>query len=339
MVVNLEQLKGFFPKQLCLEFSEREQNKARFIASQYKDAAGSDRAFLNSLCLEVISPSIKDIFDVKERDINIAQIQKEHLSIWQSLNGVAINLSLGRLVLIPTEELDTEELRVPQAWVDQPELAGDFYLAIQVSPEESWLRVWGFTTQKKLKELGIYDARDRSYAIDRGDLWTSLETMPALWNFINQPVQAAVQEPIYHRNILSQLDFSPLWQTFEDLIATFNWQPAMELRQNRFKHHWARKIDEVITINDHPFALTIAFQEEAPKEYSIQVRLSSGNEQLYLPDDIELLVLEANGHIIDQIKSRKADNWIQVGFKGKVQEEFQVKVQRADANIIETFTI
>lgn len=335
MAVNLEQLKVFFPKQLCLKFNEQDREKARFLASQYTDLAGSDRAFLNSLCLEVILPSIKDIFDLKESDINISQIQKKHLSIWQSLNGVAIDLPLGRLVLIPTEELDTEELRVPQAWVDQQELAGDFYLAIQVSPEESWLRVWGFTTQKKLRELGIHDSRDGSYAIDRSDLWSSLETMPAIWNFINQPVQ----EPVYHLNILSQLDFSPLWQTFEDLIATFNWQPAMELRQNRFKHHWARKIDEVITINDHPFALTIAFQEEAPKEYSVQVRLSSGNEQLYLPDDIELLVLEANGNIIDQIKSRKADNWIQLGFKGKVQEEFQVKVQRAEANIIETFII
>jgi hypothetical protein len=338
MVVNLEQLKGFFPKQLCLEFSEREQNKARFIASQYKDAAGSDRAFLNSLCLEVISPSIKDIFDVKERDINIAQIQKEHLSIWQSLNGVAINLSLGRLVLIPTEELDTEELRVPQAWVDQPELAGDFYLAIQVSPEESWLRVWGFTTQKKLKELGIYDARDRSYAIDRGDLWSSLETMPAIWS-VNPPTQEFVQEPIYHLNILSQLDFSPIWQPFEEFAAMFNWQIATDLRQSRFQRHWARKIDQVITLKDHPFALTIGFQEETPHKYLVQVRISSGNEEIYLPDDLKLLVLETNGEVIDVSKSRKADNWIQVEFTGEIHDEFQVKIQRAEISIIEDFII
>ncbi|NJL91443.1 MAG: DUF1822 family protein [Coleofasciculaceae cyanobacterium SM2_1_6] len=327
MAVNLEQLKVFFPEQLCLGFGEQEREQAEAMAAQFSDPAESDRAFLNSLCLQVMTPSIEDIFELKSGALKSVEISAKHTEIWQSLNGVAINLPQGRLVLIPTDELDTEEFGVQQAWLDQPNLAGDIYLAVQVSPEEGWLRVWGFTSQQNLKRLGVYTFNYGGYRIDRSDLWVSLESLPAIWDLIKPKV-----------HVLSKLDFSAIWQPFKELIATCNLQPAIEIRQNRFQHHWGRKIDELISLNAHPLTLTIGFQEETPQQYAVQIFVSSGNEQIYLPEDIELVLL-ADGEVIDQAKSRKADNWIQVAFKGRVKEEFQVKIQRAEAQIIETFTI
>ena len=330
MAISLEQVKEIFPKQLCLEISKLDREQAEAVAAQYADPVVHDRVFLNYLCLEIILPTIIDIFDVEPDFIDSRKIKQKHNVIWQSLNGVAIDLPQARLVLIPTEDFDTEELRLKQEWLINPDLVGDFYLAVQVSMEDSWLRVWGFTSQQELQEQGSYDQSDKTWAIDRSDLWMTLETMPAI---------QALMKPNRKPNILSQLDFSSIWQPFDEFIAAWNWQPAMELRQNRFQRHWARKIDQTITLNDHPCALTIGFQEESNHKYLIQVRISSGNDQIYLPDNLELLVLEANGEVIDTSTSRRADNWIQVEFTGEVDDKFQVKVQRAEASIIEDFII
>ena len=332
MAISLEQVKEIFPEHLCLEIGKLELQKAKSVAANYADPVVSDRVFLNSLCLDIILPTIIDIFDVKQNYVDSKKIKQQHEKVWQSLDGVAIDLpqtpSQVRLVLIPTEDFDTEELRVKQEWLNNPDLVGDIYLAVQVSLEESWLRVWGFTSHQELHKQGDYDISDGSYAIDRSDLWFNLETMPAIWNLVKP-------KP----NILSQLDFSSLWQPFDEFVADWNWRPAMELRQSRFQRHWARKIDQIITLQDHPCALMIGFQEEADHKYLIQVRISSGNEQIYLPDNLELIVLEANGEVIDTSTSRKADNWIQVEFTGEANDEFQVKVQRAGASIIEEFVI
>ncbi|NJL91867.1 MAG: DUF1822 family protein, partial [Coleofasciculaceae cyanobacterium SM2_1_6] len=221
--------------------------------------------------------------------------------------------------------LDTEEFGVQQAWLDQPNLAGDIYLAVQVSPEEGWLRVWGFTSRENLKRQGVYDLKYKGYRLERSDLWVSLESLPAIWDLIKP------------RIVLSKLDFPSIWQPFEELIAALNLKPAMEIRQNRFT--WGRIVDQVIHLPDCPLALTVGFQEETPNKYLIQVRLSSGNEQIYLPDDVELVTLETNGNVIKKAKSRKADNWIQVEFTGEVQDEFQIKIQRGEASMIETLIV
>ena len=66
-------------------------------------------------------------------------------NLWEFVTGFALNLGKSRLVIIPSETIDTDEFSVPQEWVDIPELAADYYLAVQVNFEDRWLRVWGFS--------------------------------------------------------------------------------------------------------------------------------------------------------------------------------------------------
>jgi len=39
-------------------------------------------------------------------------------------------------------ERDLTKRMVPQEWVDIPEWAADYYLAVQVNPDSGWLRIW-----------------------------------------------------------------------------------------------------------------------------------------------------------------------------------------------------
>ncbi len=344
MTISLEQVKEIFPEHLCLEISELEVQKAKSLAANYRDPVVSDRVFLNSLCLDIILPTIVDIFDVKQNSVDSKRVKQQHARVWQSLNGVAIDLpqapSQVRLVLIPTEDFDTEELRVKQEWLNNPNLAGDIYLAVQVSLEESWLRVWGFTSHQELHEQGSYDVSDGSYAIDRSDLWMSLETIPAIVHqkLPLRPLVLVIPREIAPVQSLSQKIFSKIWQPLDELVANLNMNLAM-VRQSRLQESWGRKIDLKLDIAHHSLAVIIGFQEEKDSKYFIQVRLHPNNGQIYLPENVELLILESDGKLLTQSISREADNWIQVEFRGKLREEFQVKIQLEEAIIIEKFEI
>ena len=310
MAISLEQVKEIFPEHLCLEISEFEVQKARSLAANYEDPVVSDRVFLNSLCLDILLPTIADIFDVKPNSIDNRKINQQHQEIWQSLSGVAINLPQVRLVLIPTEDFDTEELRLKQEWLNQPNLAGDFYFAVQVSLEEEWLRVWGFTSHKELHEQGVYDVTDGSYAIDRSDLWMSLEAIPAI---VNQKLPLRPSIPVTSRELaptqsLSQKIFSKIWQPWDELVATLNMNLAV-VRQSRLQESWGRKIDLKLDFAHHSLAAIIGFQEEKDSKYFIQVRLYPNNGQMYLPENVELFILESDGKSLTHSISREADNY------------------------------
>lgn len=340
MAISLEQVKEIFPEQWCLEISELELRKAKSVAANYADSVVRDRVFLNSLCLEIILPTITDIFDVKANSIDSRKIKQQYQEIWQSLNGIAIDLPQVRLVLIPTEDFDTEELRVKQEWLNNPNLVGDIYLAVQVNLQESWLRVWGYTSHQELHEQGSYDISDGSYAIDRADLWMSLEAIPAI---VHQKLPLRPSIPVASRELaptqsLSQKIFSNIWQPWDELVTSLNMNLAM-VRQSRLQQSWGRKIDLELDISNQSLALVINFQEEEDHKHLIQVRLYPNNGQIYLPDNLELAILESNGRQFKQSISREADNWIQVEFRGKLKEEFQVKIQLEEAVIIEKFEI
>jgi hypothetical protein len=139
------------------------------------------------------------------------------------------------------------------------------------------------------------------------------------------------------RNILTGKVFSRLWIPFEELITTLNMDLAV--RNNRFQVNWGRKIDLRINLINHSFGLQVGLKEEEESKYSVQVRLYPCNGQEYLPASLVLSMLETNGNVFEQAKSREADKWIQVGLIGKLKEEFQIKIQLEEVSIIENFVI
>lgn len=84
---------------------------------------------------------------------------------WMNLNGSAIAFGQKQLILIPDLSIDMSEIRVPQFWVDDAVHTGDYYFAIQVNPDDSWIKIWGYTTHQQVKAIGAYDARDRCYCL------------------------------------------------------------------------------------------------------------------------------------------------------------------------------
>jgi hypothetical protein len=161
------------PKEWWLELSPQAQAIAAAQSQPLSSPANQRRAYLNALGLNAVLAWIRE--EVPDaRSLPPMQLP----TVWEVVNGTVLQLGAIRLVLIPTENIDNAALEVPQEWVDHPDWAGDYFLAVQVKPESGWVRIWGYTTHQDLKSIGHYDATDRTYSLDAEQLTQDLN---AFW--------------------------------------------------------------------------------------------------------------------------------------------------------------
>ena len=141
----------------------------------YSTPGASRRAWINQLCLQAFLPWFKEEIAPNAKVYpNIAALA----SFWELVNGTPIIFDTYRLVLIPTLAMDGDELQVPQEWVDIPEWAADYYIAVEVNPDDNWIKIFGYTTHKTLKKKGIYDISNRTYSLESEDL---IQDLNVLW--------------------------------------------------------------------------------------------------------------------------------------------------------------
>ncbi|MBF2067557.1 MAG: DUF1822 family protein [Calothrix sp. C42_A2020_038] len=141
--------------------------------SQLQSAAvGQWNTYLNQVCLQTFLPWLRDEYEL---EANV--IFDQPLSVWSVLNGSILTLGNKRLVLIPDKSLDNNEYVIPQEWVDVPQFHGDYYLAVQINPDELYMRVWGYTTHKQIKTKGYYNAINRTYSLDAHDIIPDLNVL------------------------------------------------------------------------------------------------------------------------------------------------------------------
>jgi hypothetical protein len=176
--------------QLCLEIEPALQTQAWQQSRSFATAESRWNAYLNQLCLQTLLPWFQEDEPQAAPAPNVAALP----SFWEWVNGTAIRLGNTRLALIPTEAIDTDELRVPQEWVDIPNWVADYYLAVQVNPDEQWVRVNGFTTHRQLKTLGAYDWHDRTYTLAETDLTPDLNALTIARQLnLSEPTRAPVE--------------------------------------------------------------------------------------------------------------------------------------------------
>lgn len=140
---------------------------------RFATPAAQWNAYLNQLCLQTLLPVLRE--DAPQA--NIAPSATAAAQNWELLNGSAIAWD-QRLVLVPTETIDLDEARIPQEWVDIPGWLADYYLIVQVNPDDAWVSVAGFVTHQQLKQRAQLDYSDRMYCLNQAD-W--LPDLSVLW--------------------------------------------------------------------------------------------------------------------------------------------------------------
>ncbi|MBH8564840.1 DUF1822 family protein [Nostoc sp. CENA67] len=171
---------SFATTDLILEIPTATQNQANFHFQSFSHPTSGYQAYLNELCLGAVLPWLREDFTPQAK---VWPNTTALSSFWELVSGTAITLDATRLILVLSETIDLSELRVPQEWVDLPNWAGDYYLAVQVDPDEGYVRVWGYCTHAQLKNKGNYDASDRTYVVDASDIVTDISVLAVVWEF------------------------------------------------------------------------------------------------------------------------------------------------------------
>jgi Protein of unknown function (DUF1822) len=170
-------LSGFeTPIQLWLEIPAAVQAHAWQQSQALSTATSRWTAYLNQLCLGTFLQWWRDRSSQPRESIALAEPSASP-GIWEMVTGTALTLNHTRLILIPSEAIDTSELRTPQEWVDIPTWAGDYYLAAQVNPDEHWIRFWGYTSHQQIRSSGRYESGDRTYTLDSEALIPDLNVL------------------------------------------------------------------------------------------------------------------------------------------------------------------
>lgn len=153
------------------------------LESRFSSAGSAWNATLNQSCLEAILAWLQEDYEANPRPFpNLAALP----SYWEFVNGTPIEMNNTRFLIVPSEAMDLSEMRIPQEWVDIPNWIADYYLAVQVNPDDESLRIWGYTTHKNLKDKGNYNRSDRTYSLSQANLipdinilWVSQELCPS----------------------------------------------------------------------------------------------------------------------------------------------------------------
>lgn len=177
----------FDPTQLCLSIDSTVQTQAWQQAQGFATLTSQWNAYLNQLCLQTLLPYLREEAAAARPAANAA-------ITWELVNGSAVIAGNRRIVLIPTETIDLDEIRVPREWVDLPSWVADYYLAVQVNPDDGWVRVAGFTTHRQLKQHARLDGNDHTYCLDGTDLIADLSVLWVSQQLATETTQAAVSE-------------------------------------------------------------------------------------------------------------------------------------------------
>ncbi len=155
------------PNEVILEIPTAIADQAWSKNQGYSHPTSAYQAYLNELCLLAVLPWLQEDFASQAK---VWQNTTVLPSFWELVNGIAVTVDAARFILVPSENIDLSELRVPQEWVDIPSWAGDYYLAVQVEPDAGYVKVWGYCTHAQLKNQGNYDPGDRTYSLDKEDI-------------------------------------------------------------------------------------------------------------------------------------------------------------------------
>lgn len=203
------------PTQLWLEVSPEVQNQSWQQSQSSVSPRSRWNVFLNQVCLSTFLPWLQAEY-IPEATIDTLPIS------WELVNGTAINVDTKRLILIPDKSLETREFSVPQEWIDIPQWAGDYYLAVQINPDGEWMRIWGYTTHEQLKNQGSYDSQERTYSLDATQM---IEDLNVLWVVRQLYPEEQTQTAIAPLPILSANQVENLWQRLTTTITN----PRLEL--------------------------------------------------------------------------------------------------------------
>ncbi|MBH8571888.1 DUF1822 family protein [Nostocaceae cyanobacterium CENA369] len=309
---------------LILPISQMARLTARQFANQQPTLEKAEQVQLNTLAVFVVN----DYLQMMEIPTDLKASDS-----WNPVMRLCANVadlhvpSIGRLECRSVRLHEQVCSMPPETWEER---VG--YVVVQVDEPFQEAKLLGFVNNIATEVLPL----------------SQLQPLEALIDYLGElrtcPTNALVNLSQWFTN-----QFEAGWQTVESLWNSLSARPAYVFRspitleetplnQPEITRR-AKLIDLGIQIVDKPVMLVVEISPEADRQTSIRLQLHSTGNQIYLPPGVQLIVLDGEGTVFLEAQARSADNYIQLQFRGEIQERFSVRVSLDDMSITEHFVI
>ncbi|MBD2568492.1 DUF1822 family protein [Anabaena lutea] len=238
------------PTDLILEIPNTTRQQAILPNKSFSNSYSRYQAYINELCLSAVLQWLQEDLTPQAK---IWPNTTALSSFWEFVNGTAVIVDSKKLILVPQDTIDLSEFRVPQEWVDIPNWVGDYYLAVQVEPEDGYVKIWGYCTHAQLKTKGSYDAGERTYSLDASDIIPDINVLTLTLQLCPNETTHTAITPLPHlpqtqaQNLITRLANPeiitprlaipfPLWGA---LIENGGWRKSLYQKRLGLPEQWS----------------------------------------------------------------------------------------------------
>lgn len=211
----------------------------------------------------------------------------------------------------------------PEVWSDR---IG--YVAVRLDADLQTATLLGFVPNVNTEEL----------------LLSQLQSIAALLDYLKPQKQPELIKEWINLGQWVQGMFTDGWQAVEEL---FEPQPLLSFRSLELSSHSRQtsalttrgKMLELVPHSDnHEVALLVGLMPSSSPQVDIWVKLCPTVGVSYLPEDLEIRILDEQGMVVMQAQSRQTD-MLQLKFRGESGERFSIEIALNDISVVETFVI
>jgi Protein of unknown function (DUF1822) len=262
-----------------------------------------------------------------------------------------------KLSAIATEQILDEVVYLPDREFISPELAAHFYVLIEVSEEQEQVTIRGFLRYDRAREylsainllfpkegyyqlpLSIFETEPQHLLFYCRYLQPSSITESAIALAENLPVNL----PITRTKLSNWLEgiVEEHWHAIGQLV-----DPRVNLAFNTRNVNTDRAVSKVRLINlgmqfgDRTVALIVNIMLETEAKLRILAQLFPTGEEKYLPSDLKITLVSKAGKILQEVRARDRDNYIQLKpFQGELGKRFTLEVSLLEMSLRQDFEL
>ena len=295
-------------------------NTVRQIADKFCQAQSSlqraDQVYLNTLAVYAMHDYLQRLGFTT--DLNASDS-------WNPIMQTLMNVA--DLHICNYGKLECRPVRVGEETVYIPPEVGDdriAYAVVQISESLDEATLLGFV-EAKAEELSLDQLR-------------SITDLPA---YLNQTQSAT------HISQWLQGKFEVIWQVMEDVLSprqlAIAWRGRRGHLTHQSLHHSMFDINRVKVLDfglhsDEQVALLVSVTAKDATELNIGVQICPTGDRLYLPNPVQVRLLNDAGAEITQARATVTET-ILLQFGGKQGEQFSIEVTSGTQSVTETFVI
>lgn len=260
---------------------------------------------------------------------------------WNPVMQLATNtadlkiMGVGRLECRPWADRSRSTCAIPpEVWHDR---IG--YVVIQINETDRQAALLGFVETVASEELPVRALHPPEAVLDHLD--RLLHPVVAAQPAVSQTTATVTNLGRWFQNIRDAG-----WQTIEALLSSSDLPLAYGFRGNPEDNRLetgtairqAKRINFGIQSDIQPLILMVELTPEADESTQIRLQLHP-TETIYLPANLQLIVLDETNAVFLNAQSRNTDNYMQLELSGRSGEAFSVQIQLGTDRITEHFII